>query len=163
MYVGVVWCGVCVSLANCKGSSYFWYLPNHPPFSITTLLFQTGFLEPFSYQSTLKPGSYLNSFVFFLMLPWWFSNKESACSAGDAKDVGSIPGLGWSPGVGNDMIFCLFVCFLLFLIVIRGKMFALQRHTDTHILKSPFENLPVLYTIVYLDVFLYSILSLKKC
>ena len=49
-----------------------------------------------------------------------------------------------------------------FLIVIREKMFALQRHTDTHILKSPFENLPV-SSIVYFDVFLYSILSLKKC
>ena len=31
-------------------------------------------------------------------LPWWLSDKESACSAGD---VGSIPGLGRSPGEGN--------------------------------------------------------------
>ena len=27
--------------------------------------------------------------------------KESTCNAGDARDVGSIPGLGRSPGVGN--------------------------------------------------------------
>ena len=33
-----------------------------------------------------------------LGLPWWFSGKESACSAGDA---GLIPGLGRSPGEGN--------------------------------------------------------------
>ena len=93
------------------------------------------------------------------MLPWWFSSKESACSAGDARDVGSIPGLEWSPGVGNAT---LKKKTKLFPIVIREKMFALQRHTDTHILKSPFENLPV-SSIVYFDVFLYSILSLKKC
>ena len=32
-------------------------------------------------------------------LPWWFSGKEFACNAGD---LGSIPGLGRSPGEGND-------------------------------------------------------------
>ena len=26
----------------------------------------------------------------------WFSGKESACQAGDARDIGSIPGLGRS-------------------------------------------------------------------
>ena len=31
-------------------------------------------------------------------LPWWLSDKESACSAGD---VASIPGWGKSPGAGN--------------------------------------------------------------
>jgi len=31
-------------------------------------------------------------------LPWWLSNKESTCNAGD---VGSIPGLGRFPGEGN--------------------------------------------------------------
>ena len=25
-------------------------------------------------------------------LPWWLSSKESTCSAGGARDVGSIPG-----------------------------------------------------------------------
>ena len=29
------------------------------------------------------------------------SGKESACNVGDARDMGLIPGLGWSPGVGN--------------------------------------------------------------
>ena len=32
-------------------------------------------------------------------LPWWLSNKESTSHA---KDLGSIPGLGQSPGEGND-------------------------------------------------------------
>ena len=31
-------------------------------------------------------------------LHWWLSGKESACSEGD---MGSIPGLGRSTGVGN--------------------------------------------------------------
>ena len=31
-------------------------------------------------------------------LPWWLSHKESACNA---RDVGSIPGLGRSPGEGK--------------------------------------------------------------
>ena len=31
-------------------------------------------------------------------LPWWFSDKESSCTAGDKR---SIPGLGRSPGEGN--------------------------------------------------------------
>ena len=34
-------------------------------------------------------------------LPWWLSDKESACSAGAAVDRGSIPGSGRSPGEGN--------------------------------------------------------------
>ena len=31
-------------------------------------------------------------------LPWWLSDKESSCNAGD---TGSIPGLGRSPADGN--------------------------------------------------------------
>ena len=31
----------------------------------------------------------------------WCNGKESACNAGDARDVGSIPGLGRSFGIGN--------------------------------------------------------------
>ena len=31
----------------------------------------------------------------------WFSGKESACNAGDAGDVGSIPGSRKSPGEEN--------------------------------------------------------------
>ena len=34
-------------------------------------------------------------------LPWWLSGKESSCSAGDAEDVGLIPGSGRSPGGAN--------------------------------------------------------------
>ena len=29
--------------------------------------------------------------------------KESACSAGDPRDVCLIPGLGWSPGEGHGV------------------------------------------------------------
>ena len=32
-------------------------------------------------------------------LPWLLSNQESACSTGD---TGSTPGMGRSPGEGND-------------------------------------------------------------
>ena len=35
-------------------------------------------------------------------LPQWLSGKESACSAGDSGDMGSIPGPGRSPGEGNS-------------------------------------------------------------
>ena len=31
-------------------------------------------------------------------LSQWFSGKEFTCSAGDAGDLGSFPGLGRSPG-----------------------------------------------------------------
>ena len=34
-------------------------------------------------------------------LPRWLSSKESACSAGDAGDLSSIPWSGRSPGGGN--------------------------------------------------------------
>ena len=34
----------------------------------------------------------------------WFSGNESAYNAGDTGDVGSIPGLGRSPGRGLDNI-----------------------------------------------------------
>ena len=34
-------------------------------------------------------------------LPWWLSGKESTWTAGDARDVGVIPGSGRFPGEGN--------------------------------------------------------------
>ena len=34
-------------------------------------------------------------------LPWWLSGKESVHNAWDAADMGSIPGLGRSPGGGH--------------------------------------------------------------
>ena len=34
-------------------------------------------------------------------LPQWLSGKESACNAGDTGDMGSILGLGRSPGGGH--------------------------------------------------------------
>ena len=47
---------------------------------------------------------YLNIYVCVCVcigLPWWLSNKESACSAGAAGDTGSVPGWGRSPGGGH--------------------------------------------------------------
>ena len=38
-------------------------------------------------------------------LPRWLSGKESACQAEDTGDVGSVPGLGRSPGGGNGNTF----------------------------------------------------------
>ena len=38
------------------------------------------------------------------VLPWWHSGKvvkNLPANAGDARDAGSIPGLGGSPGEGN--------------------------------------------------------------
>ena len=35
-------------------------------------------------------------------LPWWLSNKESACSAAASGNTGSIPGSERSPGKGNS-------------------------------------------------------------
>ena len=37
----------------------------------------------------------------YIGLPWWLTGKESTCSAGDARDAGSILGLGRSPGGGH--------------------------------------------------------------
>ena len=34
-------------------------------------------------------------------LPLWLSGKGSTCNGGDARDTGSVPGLGRSPEVGN--------------------------------------------------------------
>ena len=34
-------------------------------------------------------------------LPWWLSGRESACNARTIGDMGSIPGLGRSPGEGH--------------------------------------------------------------
>ena len=36
------------------------------------------------------------------MLPWWLMVKNSPANARDTRDIGLIPGLGRSPGVGND-------------------------------------------------------------
>ena len=35
------------------------------------------------------------------LLPRWLNGKELLANAGDSRDVGSIPGLGRSLGVGN--------------------------------------------------------------
>ena len=36
-----------------------------------------------------------------MQLPWWLSNKESVCNAGDARNMDSIPESGKFPGRGN--------------------------------------------------------------
>ena len=37
----------------------------------------------------------------YIRLPWWLSGQKSVCNAGDARDMGSIPESGRSPGGGN--------------------------------------------------------------
>ena len=39
-------------------------------------------------------------------LPPWLSSKESTCNAGDARDMGSIPGWGRSPGGRHGNLHC---------------------------------------------------------
>jgi len=46
----------------------------------------------------LEVQSCLFEIFHFMGLPWWLSGKESACNA---RDAGSFPGLGRSPGEGN--------------------------------------------------------------
>ena len=66
-----------------------------PPFLFVAALMHTpssapaGSLHPFIAPSLLWWGR-----------PRWLSGKESACSAGDAGGMGSIPGLGRSPEEG---------------------------------------------------------------
>ena len=48
--------------------------------------------------SYTAPNRTLRQFVLLKWLPWWFSGKESACSAGD---LGVIPRSGRSLGEGN--------------------------------------------------------------
>ena len=43
----------------------------------------------------------VNAHIYVKGLPWWLSGKESAFSAGDARDVGSIPRWGRSPAGGD--------------------------------------------------------------
>ena len=38
-------------------------------------------------------------------LPGWLSCKESAINAGEARNTGSVPGLGRSPGGGHGNLF----------------------------------------------------------
>ena len=41
--------------------------------------------------------------MLFQGLPLWLSDKEATCSAGVTGNLGSIPGLGRSPGEGNGI------------------------------------------------------------
>ena len=41
--------------------------------------------------------TFLGTTILFFGLPWWFSGKESTCNAGNAGDIGSIPGSGRFP------------------------------------------------------------------
>ena len=57
--------------------------------------------------SILSPPLHLTSLLGKLptaLLPRWYTGKESACSAGDARDAGLILGLGRLPGEGNGIL-----------------------------------------------------------
>ena len=49
----------------------------------------------------LPPFAFWPPVPHFFGVPWWFSDKESACKVGDTGDVGLIPGLGRSLGEGH--------------------------------------------------------------
>ena len=49
----------------------------------------------------LPPFAFWHPVPHFFGVPWWFSDKESACKVGDTGDVGLIPGLGRSLGEGH--------------------------------------------------------------
>ena len=51
-----------------------------------------------SRSSSIDQLSIYTWYIITYGLPWWFSGKESACNSGD---LGSVPGLGRSPGEGN--------------------------------------------------------------
>ena len=53
-----------------------------------------GVLRHSAYTSLILP-SFLGG------LSWWLGGRESATSGGDEGDVGSVPGLGRSPGEEN--------------------------------------------------------------
>ena len=48
-----------------------------------------------------SPRSVFRMLLSRYQLPTWLSGKESAYNAGESGDMGSIPGLGRSPGEGN--------------------------------------------------------------
>ena len=48
--------------------------------------------------NTIKP----HYFNLYTWLSWYLSSRQSPCNAGDARDIGSIPGLGRSPEGGNS-------------------------------------------------------------
>ena len=60
----------------------------------------SGYPMPLEMQS-LQRAVFLNSHAYSLGLPRWLRGKESARHAGDTGDVGSVPGLGRSPGGGH--------------------------------------------------------------
>ena len=47
-----------------------------------------------------KKETFISTIVIFGFL-WWFSNKESACNAGDTGDIASVP--GWKDPLEEDM------------------------------------------------------------
>ena len=81
-----------------------------PPRFFFIWVFESLFVYPFhnGYIISLRTEiratlakSYYHEFDSFKRLPRWLSGKESACSAGDARDISSIPRMGRSSGGGN--------------------------------------------------------------
>ena len=88
---GKMWNLGCLYELNKHLKQALWIILNNIPF-----WHNLGIYIDFSMWVLKAPDYVLPSL--FPGLPWWLSDKESACSAGD---VGSIPGLGRSPGEGN--------------------------------------------------------------
>ena len=62
-------------------------------------------------RSLIKEIKDINKYIYYVQgPPQWLSNKESTCNAGKEGDMGSILGLGRSPGGGHGtplQYFCL--------------------------------------------------------
>lgn len=80
---------------------FYAFKPQHDCISVKHIP-QFPQVEPCVLLFLLKGGELYLPILMYLGLPWWLSDKESVCNAGD---VGLIPGLGRSPreGKGNRL------------------------------------------------------------
>ena len=78
------------------------WMPCFPIALFGTLSYQVFPLSPWVHRFNASKHSISsgddNEFLYIIGFPGSSDGKESACNAGDKGDVGSIPGLGRSPG-----------------------------------------------------------------
>ena len=67
----------------------------------STIYSRISFLENLSRKKYIIVQVHLILCLLPKGLPWWLSSEVPACHAGDAGDLGSVPGLRRAPGGGN--------------------------------------------------------------